>query len=287
MLQLPPQGTLHACSGSVTAALRAWGTEEVLKAVVEHVPLNFIQQMEQEGGYLPAEDHPSWTSTAVVMAAASCMNDRAAKLRWLAARGAVVEGFHTVEQAEEWLAQLLEQGSASRVSAFLHGLDVVGEILILSRASRRGSFAMLWRLLQVGYVARWPVASNLLHAWPAQKPDDSWRLGLALGLLAGAGWPLVEDAGQFDALADLQERYTTEICRRHPWPVWSALVDAVPVDARHRLRRIAAVNAADTGCEATLEALAALPAWEEYTRDLAGTGTVVRRKTVTWACSCV
>ncbi len=270
-----------------------WGTGEVLRAVMRHADLAFIQRLEQEGLLPPAADVEAWSDTAA-RGAAVAASGGAAKLRWLAERG----GWNT----EQVLIEAAGQGELERLQ-YLAEPWRVGEHLRLPQdvlevavgsgsiptaawlrqegcrlssdlfgsALRRGHLHMVRWLLEAGCPRGSLDLCDAVTWWPSRTPGDSGRLVEAVQLLAAAGWPVVSERvprGAWRASLRVSNPLEAAAQAGHPWPVWQALLDLLPPGARH-VPFDAALHAASTGCEAALEALVRLGVCDKYRPGLA------------------
>ncbi len=257
-----------------------WGGMEALAAVLRHTDLSSIVQMEREGGYLPPAGDEWWGSEAAVCAAAGSARDSAAKLRWLAARGAALGRLDAVLAAAargnlEAVQLLVEQrrgqgtgnggqqaaggplplavvctavesGSVPTASWLLQqgcGLDYS---YFLS-AFQRGDLLMVQWLRQAGCPHGPLRIKDAVFDWPANTAANVEALVAAVQLLAAAGWPMEGGVGGMGPLE--------AAAMRHPWAVWRALLGLGSEPAVGRLSENLRYYAAEAGCEATLEAL--------------------------------
>ncbi len=192
-----------------------WGTVEALAAVVRHADLAFIQQLEQEGGYLPSAEHvEAWTSEGVLCEAAASRRDSTAKLQWLASRGAASDSWKALR-----MAAACGNLEAVQLLAGQHGLGPAeGEgdpSDILYDAIESGSVPLVTWLRQAGYpwyvggfeaafhrgdlpMVRWLLEAGCPRSqhdslgraamwWPCLKPGGCGRLVEAVRLLVAAG----------------------------------------------------------------------------------------------------
>ncbi len=262
-----------------------WGTVKVLAAVVRHADLGFIQLLEQEGGYLPAEDAEAWASKKVVAAAAASARGSVDKLQWLAGRGAALGSWEALRAAAAWgnleVVQLLaaqpglEPAEGERAAVVPYSLfrpaAASGSVPLATwlrqagypwcggcfeSAFRQGDLPMVRWLLQAGCPrGQHDSLSRAVASWPWHKPCDSERLVEALGLLAAAGWPAGPDAPvDCFATAAMYQPFS---------PVLAALWELLPAAARH-VSACAGIRAASSGCEATLEALVGMGLCERH-----------------------
>ncbi len=259
----------------------------LMRAVLEHATLDYILWMtgEEGGCLLPPEDDPSWTHTAVAVSAARSPTDSAAKLRWLAARGADLAAevllFEacTVGNLEAVQLLLMHAGRDADMLRFAFDRAVTSgsiptasalpqagaqlERLFLSDVFGGGDLPMLRWLLQEGCSLEGVPAHSLLCRWPSDTSADSARLMEAVRLMAAAGWrPAAACEGCLSS-------YTQDECKKHPWSVWKELLclpraPAPPTAFRtDAIPRAAVSLAGASGCEEALEALATvLPPWE-------------------------
>ncbi len=238
-----------------------WGTVEALAAVVRHADLCFIQQLEQEGGYLPpAEDVEAWASEEVVVAAAASARDGEDKLLWLAGRGAELDSDDALEAAagegrHEALQLLLQH-----MQTHSDGLYLREEVFLA--VFDRGDLAALRLLLQYAvHPGPYMIPDALFH-WPANTPADGQRLVQAVRLLAEGCW----DDLLFEGVL-LEHPPLEGVAGRQPWAVCAALLALLPSDAQDLAN--AAREAAFSGCEATLEALVGMGVLQEQGNGLA------------------
>ncbi len=251
-----------------------WGTAEVLAAVVRHADLPFVQRLEQDGGYLPpAEDREAWASEEVVAAAAASARDSAAKLQWLAGRGADLGSREALYAAAAWgnleAVQLLAGqqgqgpdgagGQAALPSNILKPAVTSGSVAVATwlrqagypwgdscfgAAFRRGDLPMVRWLLEAGCPrGQYDILWAAVNAWPCHQPGDSGRLVEALRLLAAAGWLAGPAGGACFATAALHL----------PNQVLVALRELLPDNTQDVYG--AYLMAASGGCEAMLEAM--------------------------------
>ncbi len=252
-----------------------WGTPGVLEAVVKHADLGSIQQLEEaEGGYLPPAHDESWSRESVVSAAATSRKGSAAKLRWLAGRGAVLGLGDAVARAaergdleavqllvEHWRARhgaaaapppddtlglAIASGSVP-TAAFLRQAGCSFGPSAFASASARGHLAMVRWLAEAGCPVEWKkVISHTVYAWPRDLAADGERLLEALRVLAELGAP-VGDAAQLWSMA---------VFAGHPWAVLQGLGPPC-ADS---------IFAAAAGCEATLRAVVATDGFKDHKR---------------------
>ncbi len=250
-----------------------WGTPDVLLAVMQHAELAFIQQMEEEGGFLPPADHPAWRSEALVATTAAAAKDSAAKLQWLGEKGAALGGdralhaaarcgnlgalqvvvahrpaFGNIAPANNAVAALGQADPVQQAHANPAGPSP--EQLACLAACQAGDPHTLMWLLQAG-CPRGPLAlTDVVQLWPSRTRRDGELLVVAVQLLAQTGW-LVWDG---EAMHPLE----VALDAGHHWLVLWALRQLMPPDAAFGLPPAAAMRAAAVGCEATLETLVGL-----------------------------
>ncbi len=248
-----------------------WGTPGALEAVVEHADLGFIQQMEAEGGYLPPAHHQCWRKKFVISAAAAAPRGSAAKLRWLAGRGAGLGVQDAVMRAaergnleavqllvEHWRAR---QGAAAAPPDYVLALAAASgsvptarylrqagcgfDQLALHFASTRGHLPMVRWLAEAGCPIKW---DSMVSVWPRDSAADGEGLLEAMRVVAELGSPM----------GDASQLWSTALYAGHPWAVLQGLLqhtgDMPPEGVGF---------AAQTGCEATLRALVAANACTE------------------------
>ncbi len=271
-----------------------WGTEAALDALLEHAELAFIQQLEEEGGYLPPAGDAAWRAEGLACAAAAALKDSAAKLRWLESKG-VVLGEAEADAVEEAagrgdldaLQLLKEQLVAGGVEDW-RGPD--GGVDALDAAVRSGCTATASWLLQEGCTlqpamfrtafcqgdlatVRWLLEVGCdrsacsmqaaVQLWPNGEVADGERLVEALQLLAAVMPP--------PQGSDAELVHVTALRAKHPRVVVRAVQELVPLHAQRqqeqgqvqRQQRRAEVywpgqavgTAVAAGCEATLEVL--------------------------------
>ncbi len=256
-----------------------WNSWRALKQMMRHSRLDFIRRLEAEGGYLPPAGDEAWHDEEVVEAAAGSPRDSLAKLRWLAERGAALGARCAVERAchgggcvhwdnmealqllmEHWhLAHSADHGpvpadalpfavmcATVQAVSWLHQAGGVLEDLLYPVAAGRGSAPLVRWLLEAGCPrGRFDVA-DIVHVWPCGTAADGERLVEVVRLLTAAGWPLEregEGGAQLLSLAAQGDQ---------PWCVWRELLQLLPSGC---VPFEAAMGAAATGCQATLEAL--------------------------------
>ncbi len=242
-----------------------WSAPGALEAVVKHAELEIIQRMDAEGVYLPPARDESWSKESVVSAAAAAPTGSAAKLRWLADRGAVLgvqdAVIRAAERGDPEAVQLLVEhlrachGAAAAppndalVLAAASGSVPTARFLRqagcgLSRsafasASARGHLPMVRWLAEAGCPVEW---KSMVRAWPRDSAADGEGLLQAMRVLAELGLPV----------GDVSHLWSTALVADHPWAVLQGLLQhtgAVP--------SIAVPYVAQAGCEATLRALVA------------------------------
>ncbi len=246
-----------------------WSTEETLAAMVQHAELDFIQQLEREGGYLPPVGDQAWSRRETALAAAAAARDSAAKLHWLAGR--VLQPLET----QLLLGQAMTHGNWEALAVLLEpehrpplappwveplpaeqlqqeGRRLSGEYF--TYATSCGSLDMLRWMLQAGCChLETHSLERVVYCWPVSTPARYEQLFEALRLLAAAGWP---GAYMYDAFHPLT--FLTNLYR--PWPVWRTLLElrSAGTHADAVLPLSAVKHASAAGCEATLEAMARL-----------------------------
>ncbi len=264
----------------------SWRTAEALAAVVRHADLPFIQQLEQEGGYLPPPGHEAWSSKAVVRAAAGAQKDAVAKLCWLADRGVQLKPEDALDMAawagnleaaqlllarwhpqeEDWalpeecaLADAVASGSVPMASWLHHAVGYPLEEAFYRTAGCTGDVPMLRWLMDAGCPREELGLASVVSLWPSRTPADGQSLLEVVQLLVAADWPMHDEEGQHPL--------TAAVGGGQPWAVWKALWQLLPVHAQG-LPLCAAKSAAAMGCEAMLEWLVGQAVYEEYGRDL-------------------
>ncbi len=270
---------------------------EALFAAMQHADMAFVRELEEDDK-LPLEDDlmvVGYSEDATVPAAASS-KDSAAKLRWLAERGAAL-GSPTAVLASakhgnlEALQLLLPECQQSLVAsaaprmfavvllaavqsgsiATVAWLCQAGACLgpdLLFKAVQRGDLPMVRWLLQAGCPRGGLSLTSAVRLWPSNTPADSEALLQVVRLLRDEGWPVVLDATQHqqqvgfgtDLGAGSDHVLTAAAQEGHPWGVWRELLELLPpAEGQGRgVPREAAAAAAAAGCVATLEALVGL-----------------------------
>ncbi len=263
-----------------------WRTEEALAAVVRHAHLPFIQQLEQEGGYLPPPGHEAWGSKAVLRAAAGAQKDAVAKLCWLADKGVQLKPkgaldmaawagnleaaqlllLHWHPQEEDWalsgecaLVDAVASGSVPTASWLHHAAGYRLEEAFYRTAACTGDVPMLRWLMDAGCPQGELGLASVVSLWPSAIPAEGQRLLEAVQLLVAADWPMHDEDGEHPL--------TAAAGGGQPWAVWRALRQLLPAHAQG-LHLSAAKSAAAMGCEAMLEWLVGQVVYEEYRRDL-------------------
>ncbi len=257
-----------------------WSAPAALAAMVEHAGLAFVQQLEEEGGYLPSANAVAWHCSAVVSAAAAAPRDSEAKLQWLAGRGACLEqasdamckaAGHGNLAALELLVQHWRGGALPEnplFCALLAGsismavwLRQAGCTLTTSAfnlALHQGNLPMVSWLLEAGSPrGEADTLAEAIRLWPRDTAADGQRLVEALQLLAAAGWPM--------GVAGAEGLVTRAAHAGHPWTVWHGLLQLFELQPV-AVPRGAARYAAAAGCRAMLEALVGLGVHEEGLR---------------------
>ncbi len=267
------------------------GTDMALWMVLKHADVSFVHRLEIEDGeagegrYLPRAGDAAWGSKATLCAAASSPKDSAAKLQWLAGRGAVLGsppaivtaakhgnlealqlllragraqppagagpdvGFQAV--LGDALAAAVESGSVPTASWLIDAMGCTLQPQHYKAAFQRGDLPMLTWLLQAGCPRVGLTLCDVLRAWPSTCPADSEALVEALRLLAAAGWPALGGDDEHPLMA--------VACKGHSWALWCAVVKLLPLsDAPPDLLRQALTGAARAGFGAMLEALVGL-----------------------------
>ncbi len=258
-----------------------WGTADVLQAVMLQADLGFIQQLEQEGGYLPPPaDERAWRSEVVVCRAAGLPRDSVAKLHWLAGRGATLgswEALHAAAACGNLEAVQLLAGQPGLGPAGAEGDEHLPST-ILNSAVMSSSVPVATWLRQAGYpwcggcwktafqqgdlpMVRWLLEAgcprgqlyieSCLDEWPWGTPADSGRLVEAVRLLAAAGWP-AGWGGPDSCLGTA--------VRSQPNRVVVALRELFAAE----VPKYARPWAAHSGCEAAVEALVAPDMCKKY-----------------------
>ncbi len=249
---------------------------DLLRVVLRDADLGFLQNLEHEGGYLPRAGDAAWRSEEVFAAAAASPRDSAAKLLWLAGRGAALgspaAGSAAAQHGNLEALQLLQLHAGRGKAAATRGaagpsIDTLAAAVesgsiptaawlrqegcalradCFRRAFRWGDLPMVTWLLQAGCPRIGLSLCDAVRAWPSSTPADSEALVEAVRLLRRAGWP---------EMGPNRDHALTAVAERgHAWGVWCAMRELLPANAR-KVPQQAAACAAAAGCEATLKAL--------------------------------
>ncbi len=263
--------------------------------LLKHADLSFIQQLEVEdwvmedgdadqGRYVRPAGDDIYGTEAVVCAAASSPKDSAAKLRWLADRGATLGSVTAIGAAAQHgnlealqllldgpmqppadadpdvdfqavlgdaLAAAVESGSVPTASWLTQAMGCKLRPEHYRAAFRRGDLPMATWLQQAECPSEDLTLCDALKAWPGSTPGDSEALVQAQQLLSTAGWPAQGPDGEHLLVA--------AACQGHGCAVWSAVAKLLlPSDAPTHVPRIALSGAARAGCEVMLEAVVGL-----------------------------
>ncbi len=240
-----------------------WQSDYALSVVLRHASLPFLREMEQQGHLPPAGD-AAWRWAGLNTAAGTSRRDCAAKLRWLAGRGAdvVIDCHNAIKATAFWgnleaLQLLLEcwrerKAAAARINAPGSEASVGGNPLdgeLLYRAVMGGHVAIVAWLVQAGCPLQYPLL--IMHAiYRGDLPMARWLLeaGCPRGQLTLADlvqyWPsrTAADSGRLVEAVRLMaaagvpaqaygksDPYHAAAAAGQPWAVWRVLREVLPV----------------------------------------------------------